>query len=63
MWLAKEYGSRKSHNSDTVVHGGKTGMEVLGGAMLGLRPICLCYLLIFPTRSGLATAFNTTSAE
>ena len=36
------------------------GMEVLGEAMLGLKPICLCYHLIFPTRSDLATAFNTT---
>lgn len=36
-------------------------MEVLGEAMLGLRPIGLRYHLIFPTGSDVATAFTTTS--
>lgn len=39
------------------------GMEVLGEATLRLRPIWLCYHLIFPTRSDLATAFNSTGVE
>lgn len=35
------------------------GIEVLGEAVLGLRPVCLCCHLVLPAMSDLATASST----
>lgn len=56
-WLAEKYGSRKSHSSDTLMHGGQIRMEA-GRGHAGAET-SICYHLNFSTRSDLATQLST----